>query len=56
MDNKLTLTNIKLLIKRTGPIVLFSIFPPLFDVVLDLKFIFHLYTEHPIFASMLLGR
>ena len=56
MDNKLTLINYKLLIKRTGPIILFSIIPPLFDVLLDLKFIFHLYTEHPVFASMLLGR
>ena len=56
MDDKLTLTDYKLILKRTGPIILFSIIPPLFDVLLDLKFIFHLYSEHPVFASMLLGR
>ena len=56
MTNKFEYTNIKCLIKKTGPIIVFSIIAPLCDMMFDMKLIFHVYlAKHPIFASMLLG-
>ena len=56
MENNLTLANIKCLIQKTGPIVVFNINAPLLDMMFDLKLIFHVFSaNHPIFASMLLG-